>query len=79
MSRSPSPPWLGPGMVARRLVVTSADAILVKALVEGHEGVAAVFGETGGDLTIAAPQDRERELDELVQSISDLISNRTSA
>jgi hypothetical protein len=50
--------------------------MLVKGLVEAHEGVATVFGEAGGDLTLAAPIDREAELDELVAAIGELVAAR---
>ena len=76
MPRAPAAAFLGPGLVSRRLVVASADALLVKALVEGYEGVAAVFGESGGDLTLAAPCDREGELDEIVAAVRGAIEGR---
>ena len=63
-------------MVSRRLHVGASDANLVKALVESHEGVACVFGEEGGDLTIASPSDREGELEALMRSIGELIGDR---
>jgi hypothetical protein len=71
-------PLVGDGMVSRRIVVMAADAMLVKALVEAHEGVACVFAESGGDLTIAAPADRERELEALLLAIDELLSARGS-
>jgi hypothetical protein len=63
-------------MVSRRIVVDAADAILVKALVEAHEGVANVFGESGGILIVAAPADRESELDALLADVQALIRAR---
>jgi hypothetical protein len=38
--------------------------------VEAHEGLAQVFAEGGGDLTIAAPAGRDAELDELVTDLA---------
>jgi hypothetical protein len=69
MARRPNPPIIGEGMVTRRLVIRSEDVVLLKGIVEAHEGLAQVFGEGGGDLTLAAPADRERELDELVDDL----------
>jgi hypothetical protein len=69
MARRPNPPIIGEGMVTRRLVIRSKDVVLLKGIVEAHEGLAQVFGEGGGDLTLAAPADRERELDELVDDL----------
>ena len=60
------PPFVGPGMVTRTLVVRAADVVFVKGVVEASEGIAQVFAEHGGDLTIAAPEDREAELDLLL-------------
>ncbi len=73
MPRRPAPPLLGPGLVHRRLRVGAADVLLVKAIVEAHEGVANVFGEAGGDLTVAAPVDREAELDALIADLERLL------
>jgi hypothetical protein len=72
----PARPPLGDGLVSRRIVVEAADAILVKAVVEAHEGVACVFGEQGGTLIIAAPTDREVELDALLVDVEALIRAR---
>jgi hypothetical protein len=57
-------------MVIRRLVVRAKDVAYLKGVVEAHEGLAQVFAERGGDLTIAAPTDREEELDELVRDLA---------
>jgi hypothetical protein len=57
-------------MLCRRLIVRSQDVVFVKGIVEAHDGLAHVFAEHGGDLTIAAAPDRERELDELVNDLA---------
>jgi hypothetical protein len=56
-------------MVVRRVVVRAKDVVFLKGIVEASEGLAQVFAEHGGDLTIAAPADRERELDALVDDL----------
>ncbi len=71
-----APPLLGDGLVSRRIVVDAADALLVKAVIEAHEGVACVFGEQGGTLVVAAPSDREAELDALLGDVLALIRAR---
>lgn len=63
-------------MISRRLVVDVADALLVKALVEAYEGVACIFGEDRGILLVAAPADREAELDIIMQDIDALLCAR---
>ncbi len=70
MPRRPVPPLVGPGMITRRLVVRAKDVAFLKGVVEAHEGLAQVFAEGGGDLTIAAPAGREAELDELVADLA---------
>jgi hypothetical protein len=70
MSKS-VPPCVGEGMVTRRVVVRASDVVLLKAILEAHDGVAQVFGERGGELVLAAPVSRERELDEVVAALRD--------
>lgn len=70
MPRRPVPPLIGAGMITRRLVVRAKDVAFLKGVVEAHEGLAQVFAEGGGDLTIAAPAGREAELDELVRDLA---------
>lgn len=71
MPRRPVPPLVGEGMITRRLVVRAKDVAFLKGIIEAHEGLAQLFAEGGGDLTIAAPVGREAELDELVQDLAD--------
>lgn len=66
--------FLGPGLVVRTFVVPAQQALLVKGLVEAHEGVASVFGERGGPLVLAAPTDREAELDDICGSVAELLA-----
>ncbi len=71
MPRRPVAPLVGEGMITRRLVVRAKDVAFLKGIVEAHEGLAQVFAEGGGDLTIAAPVGREAELDELVRDLAE--------
>jgi hypothetical protein len=70
MPRRPVPPLVGEGMVSRRVMVRAKDVVFLKGVVEAHDGLASVFAERGGDLTIAAPRDRERELDEIARDLA---------
>lgn len=56
-------------MVVRRVLVNARDVVFFKGVVEASEGLAAVFAEKGGDLFVASPADRERELDELIDEL----------
>ena len=57
-------------MITRRIVVRAKDVAFLIGVVEAHDGLAQVFAEAGGDLTIAAPAGREAELDELVADLA---------
>jgi hypothetical protein len=57
-------------LVIRRLLVRAKDVVLIKGIVEGHDGLAQVFAESGGDLVLSAPQDREVELDALARDLA---------
>ena len=64
-------------MVTRALVVRAKDVVFVKGVVEASEGIAQVFAERGGDLTLASPDDREAELDALVQELARAVDGHT--
>jgi hypothetical protein len=66
MARKPAPSCIGEGMIVRRVVMRARDVVFFKGVVEASEGLAAVFAEHGGDLTVAAPVERARELDALL-------------
>ncbi len=53
---------VGAGMLVHHVRVEPEDVVFVKGLVEASEGLAGVFAERGGDLMLAAPRDREREI-----------------
>jgi hypothetical protein len=69
MARKSVPPCVGEGMIVRRIVVRAKDVVFVKGIVEASEGLAQVFAESGGDLTVASPAGRERELDLLIDDL----------
>jgi hypothetical protein len=66
MPRVSQPPFVGDGMVTRRLLVPAKDVVFVKGIVEASEGLAQLFAEDGGDVTLASPACREAELEALV-------------
>ena len=69
MARKAVAPCVGEGMVVRRVVLRAPDVVFFKGVIEASEGLAAVFAESGGDLTIAAPTEREAELDALLDAL----------
>jgi hypothetical protein len=71
MARKPALPCLGEGLVVRRLVLRARDVVFFKGVIEASEGLAAVFAEHGGDLFVATPVGRERELDIVLADLSE--------
>jgi hypothetical protein len=69
MPRVSQAPMVGEGMVTRRVLVRAKDVVFVKGILEASEGLAQLFAEAGGDLTLAAPACREEELDALVDDL----------
>jgi hypothetical protein len=55
------------GLVERKIRVASELVVLVKGICEASEGLCAMFAERGGELVLAAPRSRERELDDLIR------------
>jgi hypothetical protein len=70
MARKPALPCLGEGLVVRRLVLRARDVVFFKGVIEASEGLAAVFAEHGGDLSVATPLGREQELDVVLADLS---------
>jgi hypothetical protein len=56
-------------MAIRRVVMRARDVVFFKGIVEASEGLAAVFAEHGGDLVVAAPNERAAELDALLDEL----------
>jgi len=56
-------------LIERRVRVAARDVVFVKGICEASEGLCAMFAEAGGDLRLAAPRSRARELDELVRDL----------
>lgn len=66
MARKAVAPCVGPGMVVRQVVLPAREVVFFKGVIEASEGLASVFAEHGGDLSVAAPLDRTTELDALL-------------
>lgn len=62
-------PCVGDGLVVRRVVMRARDVVFFKGIVEASDGLAAVFAEHGGDLIVAAPAARVKELDAFLDDL----------
>ncbi len=58
------------GLVVGHLRVSKEHVVFVKGVVEASEGLACLFAERGGDLTIASPLGRGAELGELLLDLA---------
>lgn len=57
------------GMLARKVIVAPPEVVFVKSILEASDGLACLFAERGGELTLVAPRDRAEELSELLADL----------
>jgi hypothetical protein len=57
-------------LVERRLSVRPADVVLIKAILDGCEGLGCLFSEGGGQLLLVSPSSRATELDALITDLA---------
>ncbi len=60
-------------LVLRHLRVPPAEVVVVKALLEAHEGLGALFAEQGGDITLATTPSQEAALDAFVDDLRHVV------
>jgi len=60
---------LGPWLTTRKLVVHPKDVVFVKSIVQASDGLCCVFSDGGGELTLAAAEDRAADLQRLVEDL----------
>jgi hypothetical protein len=58
------------GLIFRKVRAPAREVVFVKGVIEASEGLAVVFAESGGDLTVATLPCRERELDEILHDLA---------
>ena len=56
-------------LIVRRVRVPAHEVVFLKGVIDASEGVAAVFAERGGDLTIATLPSQKEELDRILQDL----------
>ncbi|HTM44712.1 MAG TPA: DUF4911 domain-containing protein [Polyangiaceae bacterium] len=66
----PAKPLLDAALATRRILVQAKDVVYVKGILEGYGGLAVVFAEQGGELTLATPHSRAAELDAFIADLS---------
>lgn len=58
-----------PALARRRLRVGSADVVWLRSILEGYDGLAALYGDGSGIVTVMAPAERAAELDALLAEL----------
>jgi hypothetical protein len=56
--------------IARRMRVRASEVVFIKGVIEASEGLAVVFAESGGDLTIATSASQKNEFDRILQDLA---------
>lgn len=56
-------------LIVRRVRVRPEEVVFLKGVIDASEGLAAVFAESGGDLTIATMPSQKEELDRILQDL----------
>jgi hypothetical protein len=57
---------LADGLTRRRVRVADADVVWLRSVLEGYDGLAALYGDGSGIVTLTTPHDRALELDALL-------------
>lgn len=58
-------------MLVHHVRVQPEDVVFVKGVLEASEGLAAMFADKGGNLSIAAPYEQRADLAELLADLAD--------
>jgi hypothetical protein len=66
MARFPREQFVDPTHVTRRVLVAAEEVVYVRSILEASNGVAAVYSESGGDLTFVTSPCRVAELEQVL-------------
>ncbi len=61
-------PW-GPGLSRRRVQVATKDVAFLRYLLEAHEGLAFMYGDGTGEISLLAPDSQLAALDQLIADL----------
>lgn len=60
---------LADDLVIRRLSVPRSEVVVVKALLEAHEGLGVLFADEGGEIALCTTPSQEKDLDGFVDDL----------
>jgi hypothetical protein len=66
---SKTPPLVGPGLHTRRVRVADGDVVWLRSVLEGYDGLAALYGDGSGTVTLTTTESRAEELDALLADL----------
>lgn len=67
--------FLGPRLTIRKLTVLPKDVVFVKAIIQASDGLCCLFSDGGGNLILAAAEDRAADLQLLADDLEMELSN----
>jgi hypothetical protein len=59
----------GEGLTLRKIRVADADVVWLRSVLEGYDGLAALYGDGSGVVTLSAPDALAAELDALLDEL----------
>lgn len=63
-------PSLDPRLSRRRVRLLGTDEVWLRSVLEAYEGLALLYGDGSGTVTLATPVERSAELDELIAELT---------
>jgi hypothetical protein len=66
---APQPAIVGDGLCLRRLRVADADVVWLRSVLEGYDGLASLYGDGSGVVTLTTPHAMAAELDALLDEL----------
>ena len=65
----PAKPLHGPGLTRRRIRVADSDVVWLRSILEGYEGLATLYGDGSGVVTLSTTAAQSSELDALIEDL----------
>jgi hypothetical protein len=65
----PEPLIVGDGLTLRRVRVANADVVWLRSVLEGYDGLAALYGDGSGVVTLTTTHGLAAELDALLEDL----------
>ena len=67
---SETSPIAGPGLASRRLRVADGDVVWLRSVLEAYDGLAGLYGDGSGVVTLTTTESQAHELDALIDELA---------